>query len=445
MRANQYGIIPLNGPFVTLHAGAYREYDSTKRELQRIKKFDIGYGASLVVNAGKQSQLLLPEAYLKIRYSLFEFYAGRRKEIIGLTDTLLNSGAFVWSGNALPLPKVQFSTPNFVPVVAKGLLSVKLGHSHGWFGNQPYTDGHYLHQKWLYGKIGRDSWKFNFYGGINHQVVWGGYAELQKDNTFTTKNGYFSADPFVYLNVVLPIPWRIPNDGTYSPAETLNRFGNHLGSIDVGMSVKTSFADIYFYRQSPYEDGQMPEVLLSMDGNYSLSFDLKNKAKLHRFNIGYLDTRRQAGDITKFAQWLGKKETHYGEVQNYFNHGQYIEGWSYQGNGVGTPLIISNQDLSENAQRKNYPLFSIDNRVQAYYISATGKLLNYTYTFKSSLISSIGTFGLPRNNFKQFSSLLAVNIPLSKLKLDSKVSIAFDSGKLYGNNMGISFFIVKNW
>ncbi|MFD2520288.1 capsule assembly Wzi family protein [Emticicia soli] len=446
MRANQYGIVPQQGPFFTLQGGVYREYDSTKRDFKQIKKFDIGYGASVVVNAAKQSQLLLPEVYAKIRYGAFEFYAGRRKEIIGLTDTLLNPGSYIWSGNALPLPKVQISIPNYTSIIGKGLISIKGAYAHGWFGNQAYTDGYYLHQKWLYGKVGRDSWKFNFYGGINHQVQWGGYAEAQKDNTFSTKNGYFSADPFVYLNVVLPIAWRIPNDGTYTDFETQNRFGNHLGSVDFGVSMKTAFANISFYRQIPYEDGQMPEVILSMDGNYSLNFDLKEKKQLHQISFGYLDTRRQAGELTKFARWVGKKETHFGEFQNYFNHGQYIEGWSYQGNGIGTPLIIPNKDLKENAQFFPDRIFTVDNRVQAYSIAATGKLGNYGYLFKSSLITSLGTPSFVREkSLKQFSSLLALNIPLEKLKLDSKINIAFDSGELYGNNIGISFFIVKKW
>jgi hypothetical protein len=446
MRANQYGLVPLEGPFVTLQAGASKEYDSTRTAFQKIKKFGIGYGAQLGLNAGKQSQVLLPEAYAKIRYGAFEIYAGRRKEIIGLVDTTLTAGSYIWSGNALPMPKLQISLPNYTSIIGKGLISIKGAFAHGWFGNQAYTAGYYLHQKWLYGKIGRDSWKFNFFAGINHQVQWGGYSETLKNDNTSTKNGYFSADPFVYLNVILPIAWPIPANGTYTPFETLNRFGNHLGSVDMGFSVKTSFADISFYRQSPYEDGQMPEVLLSMDGNYSLSFDLKNKKHISKISLGYLDTRRQGGDITKFAKWVGKKETHYGEIQNYFNHSQYIEGWSYQGTGIGTPLIIPGNDLLKEVQNPNYRLFSFDNDFQAYYIAATGNISKYTYTIKSSLLNSMGMYYVRRDkNLNQFSSLISVNVPLSRLKLESKVNLAFDAGKLYGNNMGVNFFILKKW
>lgn len=446
MRANQYGLVPIKGPFITLQASVSKEYDSTRTAFQRIRKFGIGYGVQLGINAGKQSQILIPEAYLKVRHGAFEIYAGRRKELIGLIDTTLSMGSYIWSGNALPLPKLQISVPTYTPIIGHGLIAIKGGYSHGWFGKQAYTEGYYLHQKWLYGKIGRDSWRFNFFAGINHQVQWGGYSETLKNDNVSTKNGFFSADPFVYLNLILPIAWRIPNNRFYTPFETLNRFGNHLGSVDLGISVKTSFADISFYRQSPYEDGQMPEVFLSMDGNYSLSFDLKNKKYVSKINFGYLDTRRQGGEITRFAKLIGKKETHYGEVQNYLNHSQYIEGWNYQENGIGTPLIVPGNDLLKDAQNPNYQLFSFDNDIQAYYIAATGNIAKYSYTIKSSLSSSMGMFYLKRDKgLNQFSGLLSVTVPLSKLNLDSKFNLAFDAGQLYGNNMGISFFILKKW
>lgn len=446
LRANQYGLVPLNGPFLTLQGAAYKDYDSTMTAQGRKKMFDIGYGAQAVMNMGKQAQFLLPEAYLKMRYGAFEFYAGRRKEIIGLIDTTLRAGSYIWSGNALPIPKIQLAIPNYVSILGKGLISIKGAFSHGWFGKQPYTEGYYLHQKWLYGKIGRDSWMFNFYGGINHQVQWGGYSESFKNNDILTKNGFFSADPFVFLNVVVPVYWKIPASKEYTQYETLNRFGNHLGSIDIGFSIKTKFADIYFYRQSPYEDGQMPEVILSMDGNYSLSLDLKNKRYISKINFGYLDTRRQAGELTQFAKWLGKKETHYGEVQNYLNHGQYSEGWSYQNNGIGTPLIIANQDLTKDVQASDSQIFTIDNFVQAYYAAATGKIGKYNYLLKSSFTSSSGIFYLPRaSRLSQFSSQFSLGIPFAKYNIESKANIGFDSGNLYGNNIGISFFILKKW
>ena len=75
----------------------YRVTDSTGYR----PKFDWGYGLNTVVNVGSENQLILPEAYVKGRLGAFELYVGRRKEIIGLVDTLLTSGSYIWSGNTL--------------------------------------------------------------------------------------------------------------------------------------------------------------------------------------------------------------------------------------------------------------------------------------------------------------------------------------------------------
>jgi hypothetical protein len=444
IRANQYGLVPLEGPFVTIHGAASKEYDSTKTEFQKIKKFGIGYGAQLAINAGKQSQILLPEAYVKLRYGAFEFYAGRRKEIVGLIDTTLSAGSYIWSGNALPMPKIQISIPNYTSIIGHGLISIKGAYAHGWFGKQQYTEGYYLHQKWLYGKIGRDSWKFNFYGGINHQAQWGGYSETLKDDKYFTTEGYFSKDIFTYLNVALPFYWKIPPN-KYNQYEIENRFGNHLGSLDLGLTIRIGTTELFFSRQVLYEDGQFPEIFLSMDGNYSFSIRIPPK-ECSIISISYLDTRRQAGELSQFARFLGKKETHAGEVQNYFNHGQYIDGWVYNSNGIGTPFIVSNKSLIVENQTKEYDFFSMDNRVQAYYISFAGQIGSWPYQFQSSFLRSIGRYGMIRiPELEQYSGLLAVNIPLKKLNLNSKVELAFDTGKIYGNNSGINFFIVKKW
>ncbi|MFY7910742.1 MAG: hypothetical protein ACOVO2_14345, partial [Emticicia sp.] len=134
LRSNQYGIVPLESQFATFRGSAHKEYDSTRNINQKLKKIGVGYGAWAVANVGKVNQLLLPEAYIKARYGVFEFYGGRRREIVGLVDTTLTSGSYIWSGNALPLPKLQISIPNYVSIIGKGLISIKGAYAHGWFG-----------------------------------------------------------------------------------------------------------------------------------------------------------------------------------------------------------------------------------------------------------------------------------------------------------------------
>lgn len=173
LRSNQYGTVPLESQIITFSGMVHKDYDSTQNGHHGLKKFSYGYALNPVINIGKVNMLLLPEAYLKARYGVFELYCGRKKEIVGLVDTLFTSGSYIWSGNSLPMPKIQISIPNYVSVIGKGLISIKGAFSHGWFGNQNFVQNYYLHQKWLYGKIGKDTWKISFFGGFNHQVQWG--------------------------------------------------------------------------------------------------------------------------------------------------------------------------------------------------------------------------------------------------------------------------------
>ncbi|MDZ7898017.1 MAG: capsule assembly Wzi family protein [Arcicella sp.] len=109
LRANQYGTVPLTSPIVTLRGSISSDYKKaiTKEDQYKLSKFDWGYGLNIVGNVGKENQFLIPEAYIKAKVGAFEIYAGRRKEIFGLVDSTLSSGSYIWSGNALPMPKIQ--------------------------------------------------------------------------------------------------------------------------------------------------------------------------------------------------------------------------------------------------------------------------------------------------------------------------------------------------
>lgn len=132
---------------------------------------------------GDKSNFTIIEGYAKLRIGVFEIRAGRSKEIMGLCDTSLTSGAFAVSGNALGIPKVQISIPEFysLPIFGK-LFAFKGNFAHGWIGETsqyPYLRsgiiqlGTYFHQKSLYGRFGKPGWKWKLYGGFNHQAFWG--------------------------------------------------------------------------------------------------------------------------------------------------------------------------------------------------------------------------------------------------------------------------------
>lgn len=445
-RTNQYGLAPLEAQTWFLNAAIHRKYDSTYTEKRKLQPWGYSYGIETQANLGGRNSLLLPTAHISGRYKGFELYIGRKREYLGLADTTGTWGSYIWSGNALPLPKVQISTPNYVSLAGKGFLSVKLGFSHGWFGKQQFTENYYLHQKWLYIKLGREAQKLNLIGGINQNAQWGGYSEVLKDDDFASRNGHFASDAFAYLNVVLPLKvWKRP-ENRYSPYEMAYRFGNHLGTVDLGFRLRAGKGILSAYRQTPWEDGQAPEVFFSGDGNYILYYELSNPGYIRKVGVELLNTRRQGYELSGLARFIGLKEKHPGEKQNYMNHGQFLEGWSYQGRGLGSPAIVPHAELTEDAQRQNFLRFTRDNIVIAPAFNIGGKIKQLEYSLHSAYLVSSGLIRIERpEKLSQFSIRLRGTFPLSKYGLYGKIDIGWDKGDLYGNQTGVNLIINKRW
>lgn len=424
LRSNQYGVVPLSSPILNFRAAAHKDYDSTKIDNQKLKKFGYGYGFWGVANVGKQSSVFLPEAYLKIRYGAFEFYGGRRREIMGLVDTTLTSGSYIWSGNALPMPKIQISIPNYKQL-GKSPVFVKGGISHGWFGDQGYVKNYYLHQKWLYGRIGRENSKFKFYAGFNHQAQWGGVTDAEYNKL--SKDGKLAPYPlYSFQFVLIPFLQKIvqPDANKLPIYDTELAIGNHLGSYDLGFELDRTNLHILFYKQQPYDFARSIYRLNNIeDGLYGLSLGLKNKKLLQRVLIEYLFTTSQG--LYRFGKY---QTSNYVEFDNYFAHGQYNR-WAYNNFIIGTPFILANDTRVYN------------NRVKVFSTYIKGQLGVNSYLLGGSFSSNLGVYGglLDKN---QFSGKVCVTFPL-KNNSHLYCQSAFDIGSIYPNNIGFSVFYRK--
>lgn len=424
LRSNQYGVVPLFSPILTFRGYAHKDYDSTKNDNQKLKKFGYGYGLGGVVNVSKQSGLLLPEAYLKIRYNSLELYGGRRREIMGLVDTTLTSGSYIWSGNALPIPKIQISIPNYKQIGSTAVF-LKMGISHGWFGNQEYVDKYYLHQKWLYARVGQEKSNFKFYAGVNHQVQWGGVTDA--DYNKLSKDGKLAPYPlYSFQFVLIPFLQKIiePNGNKLPIYDTELAIGNHLGSYDLGFELNKRKYKILFYKQQPYDFARSIYRLNNIeDGLYGISLGLKNKKILQKVLIEYLFTTSQG--LYRFGKY---RPSNYVEFDNYFAHGQYNR-WAYNKFIIGTPFILANDTRVFN------------NRVKVFSTYINGQLGVNSYLIGGSFSSNLGVYGTSLNK-NQFSGKMCVSFPLNNNSYLYCQS-AFDIGFIYPNNIGFSIFYRK--
>ena len=439
LRANQYGTIPLTSPIVTLRGSVILDYKRaiTKEDQYKLSKFDWGYGLNIVGNVGKENQFLIPEAYIKAKFGAFEIYAGRRREVFGLVDSTLSSGSYIWSGNALPMPKIQIMNWDFVPLgITKGFLSFKGSFAHGWFENDR-TDvkNFYLHQKSLYFRLGKPDWKFKFYGGFNHQVQWGGtllYPDPLNKSGIDGKVGSSFSD---YINVVTGRSLAVVGDTTKNGGnDALNRSGNHLGTLDVGFDINANNFSIFCYRQSIYEDGSLAYLSNIYDGLNGVSFEFKGT---HNRNVYFKKVVLEYLNTTSQGGVLGSKETdsRLRGQDDYFNNGVYRNGWIYNHKTIGTPFI-------NNLFAQNYESLT-NTRVESYYLGMSLFIYDIPVFVNLSYTNNYGTYSLPVINNNQTSLLIKTSFKVLKTwKLNPL--LAFDSsGK--SSNLALGFSLGKSF
>jgi hypothetical protein len=434
LRTIKNGEVPFNSNFGSIRLEAKHEYDSTYTADRKLEKFSYGYGLRTAMNIGKSSNAVLTEAYAKVRYGVFEIYAGRRREIVGLVDTIMTSGSFIWSGNALPIPKIQISIPNYTPILKNGLIAIKGTYAHGWMGDGDSVKNVWLHQKTFYMRVGKPAWRFRFFGGFNHQVQWGGkptkaYYEAATNQVISK----YDTDFNTYLDVVTGLSLNRNSDGltTGAPAnEALNRAGNHLGSVDIGFEYTGKLNNILMYRQSFYEDGSLYYLNNIKDGLYGISLTRKNvNVGITKICFEYLYTKNQGGEGTyksTIPQLRGN--------DSYFNNGVYKDNWIYRNNIIGTNYF---QTLNNQINPINTLFYSPNfigiNKVEMVYLSCQIKLNDYEINSKMSYSNQESMFfNLTYKN--QFS--LYESIQKSYNKLQIKLGLAYDYGMVLKNSLG---------
>lgn len=428
LRSNQYGLVPFKSGIGYLNISIKKEYDSLYTTIGRkLKRFGYGYGLETHLNVGRENQFLVPVAHLKVRYGAFELYGGRRREIQGLVDTTGTMGSYIWSGNALPLPKIEISIPRYTSIMKNGLIAIKGNFAHGWFGKGDSVQNVWLHQKSFYARIGKPKWKVHLQGGFNHQVQWGGYPtkpfydELSKQTI-----SRFSTDFSTFIKVATGVSLNNKGQGlnTGSPAnEALNRAGNHLGSVDIGLHFDLSKYKILVYRQSFYEDGSLFYLNNIGDGLYGISISTMDKI-IEKISFEYLDTRNQGGSLFEWIPELRGRD-------HYFNNSIYLDGWTYRGQTLGNPMLSADKIHTLKNIKSNYNI--MNNRVTALNLNVFYSLLGAK--IRSQLISSsnFGTYDVILNK-RQISFQQCIQRTIREYTVS--LNLSGDIGELWSRNFG---------
>jgi hypothetical protein len=427
LRSNQFGSIPLDNASLSLIGAISKDYDTSRTRI-----LDWGVSVEGRANIGDKSNFTLIEGYAKLRISVFEIRAGRSKEIMGLCDTSLSSGAFAVSGNALGIPKVQISIPEFysLPLFGK-LFAFKGNYAHGWIGKAFFMNldsnllqiGTWLHQKSLYGRFGKPEWKWKLYGGFNHQVLWGNEKKSYGDS--------FTLSPVMtYLYVI-----------TGKPYDSHIRLGDHLGSIDLGFEYDFKNVRLLAYRQNVYDAGALYYLANIRDGLNGLSLVNRRYTckgfQWRKILVEVFYTKSQGGETWSVPRPSG--------AEDYYNNWQYIQGWSYKGIGIGNPFISSPVFIREGLSSDPFTYF-INNRLVVFHFGYEGSVQKWNFILKTSYSLNYGTYRTSGifSETKQFSAYLDASKEL-KNGLNVGFTGAFDVGGLYYNSVGVLFNVSKSF
>lgn len=432
LHANQWGIVPTSGQIFSLRAGIEGRKFLSKDSAAR-SNWSVVYGAELVGNAAQNSKFLIPQAYAGIAFKRFQLTVGRRKQYVGFNDHELGTGSYMWSGNALPVPRIQFGFENYIPLI-KNFLYFKGFYSDGLLdGKRPVTSDLKLHNKALFVRLGKPNGTVQLHGGFNHAVQWGG------------KSPYFTVDGQMphgidkYWNVITGFK---PKKGTggISSFDEENRIGNHVASLDFGLELNLKSVNILFYRQNLIEDGSLFYLNNVKDGLNGVTFTMKNQDTknftLDRLTFELLYTKSQGGSEAVDGNTVRGKD-------DYFNNAQVRDGWSYYGRGLGTPFITPQ---SENNWPRYADFFTNNNRVWVIHSGMKGKWNSMVWLTKLSLSSNQGTYDQPiPDKIYQFSGIVGLEKPVNWLGGSViKGAISADAGEFFDDSFGLMLSIRKN-
>lgn len=311
------------------------------------------------------TEVRLRYGYGALSWRAFEIKGGSFPQIVGiLPDPELSSGSMSVSGNARPLPKVQFSMPEWTVIpFTNETLEIQGGIAHGWFLGERAQTGALLHEKWGYGRFGaRDGSKI--YVGLVHHGMWGGEAQ---EPTFENYRTIFFGGGAA------------PESGQVGPA------GNGLGIWDIGIEMPLERATVHLYHHHYWELKQSLRWENGLDGVRGLAIDFyHDRWWPDRFVIESIYTKFQGGPYHFFDQMLSdagitqepvNNVTPGTGLQQYYQHYLYANGWTHQGRIIGTPLFVTQGEAED--------LRIASNRVNSWHYAFGGDVGDrYRYRFK---------------------------------------------------------------
>ncbi len=432
---NTYGTVPLQS------GNAYGRAD-VRWNHRFHKDFLLQSEADVEAATRHSSSFFIQQLYASLTYKSVSLTVGSKEYYNSMLDKNLSLGDFNYSPNARPIPEINLSIPEFTAIpYTKGILQVRgdfaVGRStdNGYTTRTVYPGGDYTidvlwHHKSLFLQLQDPKHQFPFLLtlGLEHAVQWGGWTTVEDMGSLPHSFRDF-------IRVVL-------GEGGGEDAslgEQVNVLGNHQGTYNVKVGYRNKSFEIGAYKQHYFDDASGMEYANWRDGIWGVECSLKNQNFLKKVVLEYLNTTDQSGPM-HFLQY-NKDGARGGGNDDYYNNGGYPSGWSHWGRTLGNALMTSPE------YSKDGRIYFQNNRVKAIHLGAEGEITDaLSYRVLASGMEAWGRMEYPFQNKKDdFSFLLECGYLPSQWKgWKFTLQTAFDSGSLYGDNLGMALKISKS-
>lgn len=386
--------------------------------------------------------VILQELYGEVKYRGVFLTLGMQEYNRSLFDNDLNSGDIVMSDNARPIPQLRIGFIDFQDIpFTNGWARIQGEVAYGKFTDNSWLRSHYNYYNsfittgaWMqYSRLylqSNPAKPFSVIVGMQHAAQFGGtWQQWDKGELVSSRKQKLSFKSF--WNAFLP-------SGSNASGIEGEKYkeGNHLGSWDIKLRYRFS-DDSYLtaYAQLPWEDGSGIGKLNGFDGVWGLQYTFPfYRHWLRHILVEYIDFTNQSGPMHwapgdfPGTQIPGQATG----ADDYYNNYMY-NGWANYGMSIGSPFIkspIYNTD--------GYLRFT-DNRVRGFHFGARGSLSDFIeWRLLLSYRTSWGTPMIPQlRKLHDTSMRIDCRWQLPSVPaLSFLAGIAFDAGKLYGNNFG---------
>ncbi|MGQ1946392.1 capsule assembly Wzi family protein [Geofilum sp. OHC36d9] len=398
----------------SLEEGRWNQKDGSQRLVSFCPKYSYKPNTNWLLSAAGEinynrnvDNLRLHRATLHIQYKFLKISIGRHTFAPIFDQPNNGSGSYLYGNNSRPINRITIGIPQYTALPGRlNNLEIRGGISHGRLDDHFESWSHQsviLHEKYFYLRF--NAGRIKPYAGLNHSALLGGYR------TDGTK---------------IPIDyWKsffAKSSDKIGGGDATNAAGAHMGLYDFGFYMENQAGSFHIYYQPPFADKSgMNLFARNKDQIAGISWTPAKSRFLRNLTIEWVNTAHQSGNgmpdaiitlnngvtqtiiayqlddptfrenlmtnlgvenpetYTKemVSQYLQNNFNHgnqFGGRDGYMNNGTYPAGWTNAGYIMGSPLNLTQYQLSgiKNTTTNAGDMLIINDRYKAIHAGANG-------------------------------------------------------------------------